>query len=133
MLLLSHGFDLYDTSQLSAKLDQAFRLFFVLGLVAWLWRLSITLSLAFCPAGGLHFSGIGILTFALFWLASGVLLDRAASHISGSGFTSWERETGRSGWFEGLRQRSELGIEVVGWTGNFEGELDARDRWRTSG
>ena len=32
VLLLSHGFDLYDSSQLGAKLDQAFRLLFVLGL-----------------------------------------------------------------------------------------------------
>ena len=35
VLLLSHGLDLYDTSSLGAKWDQVFRLFMVLGLVAF--------------------------------------------------------------------------------------------------
>src|SRR5260370_13335979 len=35
VLLLSHGLDLYDTSGLGAKWDQVFRLFVVLGLVAF--------------------------------------------------------------------------------------------------
>ena len=34
VLLLSHGFDLYDSSKIEQKLDQAFRILFVLGLVA---------------------------------------------------------------------------------------------------
>ena len=34
VLLLSHGFDLYDTSRLGATIEQAFRMLFVLGLVA---------------------------------------------------------------------------------------------------
>src|SRR5437879_798097 len=34
VLLLSHGFDLYDSSQIGAKLEQTFRLLLVLGLVA---------------------------------------------------------------------------------------------------
>ena len=39
VLLVSHGFDLYDSSQAAAKLDQTFRLLFVLGLVALVgWR-----------------------------------------------------------------------------------------------
>ena len=33
----------------------------------------------------------------------------------------------------GLRERSELGIEVVGWTGNMEGAADARDRGHAPG
>ena len=34
-----------------------------------------------------------------------------------------EPESARSGWCKGLRSRSELGVEVAGWTGNVEGAL----------
>jgi hypothetical protein len=66
VLLLSHGFDLYDTSQLSAKLDQAFRLLFVLGLVALGLEGVDHFVPGFLPGRWSSLLGIGILTFALF-------------------------------------------------------------------
>ncbi len=122
VLLLSHGFDLYDTSQLSAKLDQAFRLLFVLGLVALGLEGVNHFVPGFLPGRWSSLLGIGILTFALFcWRAaySWVVRQpffRERVYVLGTGDRA-ERLV------RGLRQRSELGIEVVGWTGNLPGEL----------
>ena len=122
VLLLSHGFDLYDSSQLSAKLDQAFRLLFVLGLVA-LGLEGINHFLpGFLPGRWSSLLGVGILTIALFcwrsaysWLVQQPFF-RERVYVLGTGDRA-ERLV------RGLRERSELGIEVVGWTGNLPGEL----------
>jgi sugar transferase (PEP-CTERM system associated) len=122
VLLLSHGFDLYDTSQLSAKLDQAFRLLFVLGLVALGLEGVDHFVPGFLPGRWSSLLGIGILTFALFcwrsaysWVVRKPFF-RERVYVLGTGDRA-ERLV------RGLRQRSELGIEVVGWTGNLPGEL----------
>lgn len=122
VLLLSHGFDLYDTSQLSAKLDQAFRLLFVLGLVALGLEGVDHFVPGFLPGRWSSLLGIGILTFALFcwrsaysWVVRKPFF-RERVYVLGTGDRA-ERLV------RGLRQRSELGIEVVGWTGNLLGEL----------
>lgn len=122
VLLLSHGFDLYDTSQLSARLDQAFRLLFVLGLVALGLEGVDHFVPGFLPGRWSSLLGIGILTFALFcwrsaysWVVRQPFF-RERVYVLGTGDRA-ERLV------RGLRQRSELGIEVVGWTGNLTGEL----------
>ena len=128
VLLLSHGFDLYDSAQLGAKLDQAFRLLFVLGLVALaLAGLSMVYrqflpGQYFLPGRGSELAGLAILTCALLgwrsaysWLVQQPFF-RERVYVLGTGDRA-ER------LMRGLRQRSGLGIEVVGWTGNLSGEL----------
>ncbi|HET9306902.1 MAG TPA: TIGR03013 family XrtA/PEP-CTERM system glycosyltransferase [Candidatus Sulfotelmatobacter sp.] len=125
VLLLSHGFDLYDSGKLSSNWDQAFRMLLVLGL------------LAFCLAGVevvyhnlLHGHdpvffpgavwGLTVLTFMLFgWrLAHGWIVQqpffRERVYVLGTGDRAQRL-------LDGLRQRTELGVEVVGWTGNILG------------
>jgi sugar transferase (PEP-CTERM system associated) len=122
VLLLSHGFDLYDASQLGARLDQAFRLLFVLGLVALVLAVVIWWSPNFLPGSNSALFGVGILAVALFgWRSAYAWLVRQPFfrervYILGTGDRA-ERLV------QGLQSRQELGIEVVGWTGNLEGEV----------
>ena len=122
VLLLSHWFDLYDSSSLGAKWDHAFRLLLVLGFVA----LALA-ALGFrypnlLPGNNSAFWGLVILTFTLFgwrtaysWMVKQPFL-RERLYVLGTGDRA-ERLV------KGLRERSALGIEVVGWTGDLEGEL----------
>jgi len=66
VLLLSHGFDLYDSSQLGARLEQAFRMMFVLGLVALVLGGVMYISPEFLPGKNSGFAGVVILGVALF-------------------------------------------------------------------
>lgn len=122
VLLLSHGFDLYDSSQLGAKLDQAFRLLFVLGLVALVLGGVIFLFPGFLPGKNSALFGVVILTVALFcWRSAYSWLVRQSFfrervYVLGTGERA-ERLV------RGLHQRASMGIEVAGWTGNVEGEL----------
>ena len=122
VLLLSHGFDLYDSSQLGAKLDQAFRLLFVLGLVALVLGGVIYIFPGFLPGKNSALFGVVILTVALFcwrstysWLVRQPFF-RERVYVLGTGERA-ERLV------RGLHQRAEMGIEVAGWTGNVQGEL----------
>lgn len=120
VLVLSHGFDLYDSSQLDEKLDQAFRILFVLGMVALVLGIVIYFDPKFLPTQSAIF-GMVILAVALFgwrsaytWLVSQPLF-RERVYILGTGDRAQRL-------LDGLR-RHDLGVEVVGWTGNVEGEL----------
>jgi sugar transferase (PEP-CTERM system associated) len=126
VLLLSHWFDLYDSSSLGAKWEHAFRLLLVLGFVA----LALA-ALGFrypnlLPGNNSAFWGLIILTFTLFgwraaysWMVKQPFL-RERLYVLGTGDRA-ERLV------KGLRERSALGMEVVGWTGDLEGEL-TRDK-----
>jgi len=127
VLLLSHGLDLYDSSTLGGKSDQIVRLFIVLGLVALALSGVVALYHSFLP--GHEFLpresallGFVILTFALLaWRAAYAWLSqrqyfRERVYVLGTGDRA-QRVV------DGLRQRTELGVEVVGWTGNIDGEL----------
>jgi sugar transferase (PEP-CTERM system associated) len=122
VLLFSHWFDLYDPSSFNARWEQVFRLLLVLGLVA--------LSLAAVgfvfprslPGHGSSLIGLIILTFALFgwrgayaWLSQRPYL-RERVYVLGSGERAQRL-------VNGLRTRSELGVEVAGWSGNLEGAV----------
>jgi sugar transferase (PEP-CTERM system associated) len=127
VLMISHGLDLYDSASLSAKWDQVFRLLLVLGLVA-LTLSAVSLAYErflpgheFLPRDS-ALVGLVILTFAMlgwratyFWLVQQHYF-RERVYVLGTGERAQRL-------LNGLRQRSELGIEVVGWTGNIEGEL----------
>jgi len=122
VLLISHWFDLYDPSNFNAKWEQVFRLLLVLGLVA----LSLA-SVGFLfphslPGHGSSLIGLIILTFALFiwrgtyaWLSQRPYL-RERVYVLGTGERAQRL-------VNGLRTRSELAVEVAGWSGNLEGPV----------
>ncbi len=122
VLLLSHWFDLYDSSSLGAKWEQTFRLLLVLGLVALSLSAVGFIFPRFMPGNGSALAGLIILTFTLFcwraaygWLVKQPFL-RERVYVLGTGERAQRL-------LNGLRQRAELGVEVVGWTGNIEGAL----------
>jgi sugar transferase (PEP-CTERM system associated) len=122
VLLLSHWFDLYDASSLSETWEHAFRLLLVLGFVALALALLGSKYPSLLPGNGSAFWGLVILTFTLFcwrsaysWMVKQPFL-RERVYILGTGERA-ERLV------IGLRERSTLGVEVVGWTGDVEGEL----------
>ena len=121
VLLFSHWLDLYDMSVLGAKWDQVFRILLVLGFVALGLSAVGFLFPRFLPGNGSFLTGIVILTFTLFlWrIAYGWIVQqpyfRERVYVLGTGDRAQRL-------LNGLRQRSGLGIEVVGWTGDIEGE-----------
>lgn len=122
VLLFSHWLDLYDTSVLGAKWDQIFRILLVLGFVALGLSGVGFLFPQFLPGNGSLLAGIVILTFTLFlwriayaWIVQQPYF-RQRVYVLGTGERAQRL-------LNGLRQRTGLGIDVVGWTGNIEGEL----------
>jgi sugar transferase (PEP-CTERM system associated) len=122
VLLLSHWLDLYDSSSLGAKWEHAFRLLLVLGFVALALAALGSRYPSLLPGNGSAFWGLIILTFTLFcwrtayaWMVKQPFL-RERLYVLGTGDRA-ERLV------RGLRERSALGMEVVGWTGDVEGEL----------
>jgi sugar transferase (PEP-CTERM system associated) len=122
VLLLSHLFDLYDSSSLSAKWEHAFRLLLVLGFVALALAAVGSRYPSLLPGNGSAFWGLIILTFTLLcwralyaWMVKQPFL-RERVYVLGTGERAQRL-------VRGLRERSALGIEVVGWTGDVEGEL----------
>lgn len=122
VLLLSHAFDLYDSAQVSAPLDQALRLLYVLGLVALVLCALLYFMPTFLPGKNPAIAGVVILAISLFawrsaytWIARQPFF-RERVYVLGTGDRA-ERLV------RGLRERPELGIEVVGWTGTLPGEL----------
>jgi sugar transferase (PEP-CTERM system associated) len=116
VLLVSHGFDLYDPSHFDSKGELYFRLLLVPGLLA----LALAVVGAVFPQvmlGNFSFLlGLSILTIALFgwrtayaWLASHPYL-RERVYVLGTGDRARRL-------VQGLQTRSELGIDVAGWSG----------------
>jgi sugar transferase (PEP-CTERM system associated) len=122
VLVLSHGLDLYDSSNLGEKWDQTFRLLLVLGFVALVLSAVGFIYPSILPGNGSALGGLIILTFTLLgwraaysWMVKQPFL-RERVYVLGTGERAQRLVAG-------LRQRSGLGIEVVGWTGDVEGEL----------
>ena len=122
VLLLSHWLDLYDSSSLGAQWDQTFRMLRVLGCLALVLAGIGYAFPKFFPGNGSLLTGLAILTLTLFawrvaysWIVQQPFF-RERVYVLGTGERA-ERLV------RGLRQRSGLGIEVVGWTGNLSGEL----------
>ena len=124
VLLISHGLDLYDAST-RAKWDQVFRLFTVLGLVAF-FLAGVDLAYGYFLPGRVFLPGakwgLLILTVVLLgwraayaWAVQQPYL-RERVYILGTGDRAHRL-------LSGLRQRADLGIEVVGWTGNIDGQI----------
>jgi sugar transferase (PEP-CTERM system associated) len=122
VLLLSHWLDLYDSSRLEENWGQGLRLLLVLGFIGLGLSAVGFLFPEFMPGNGSALLGLIILTFTLFcwrgaysWMVKQPFL-RERVYVLGTGERA-ERLV------KGLQQRGTLGIEVVGWTGNVEGEL----------
>jgi sugar transferase (PEP-CTERM system associated) len=123
VLILSHWFDLYDPAQFDAKAELYFRLLLVPGLLALCLAAVGFLFPEFMLGNQSFLLGLVILTLALFgwraayaWLAQQPYL-REKVYVLGTGERAQRL-------VQGLRDRSELGIEVVGWTGNLAGIPD---------
>jgi len=121
VLLFSHWFDLYDSSQVGARLEQAFKILFVLGLVALVLGGVMYFVPEFLPGKDSALSGIVILAISLFcwrsvyaWLVCQPHF-RERVYVLGTGDRAQRL-------LDGLRRQA-LGVEVVGWTGNVEGAL----------
>lgn len=122
VLMLSHLLDLYNSSALGAKWDHAFRLLLVLGVVALALAAIAKSYPTALPGNNSAFWGVVILTFTLFcwrgiyfWMLQQPFL-RERVYILGNGEQA-ERLV------RGLRQRTALGLEIVGWSGDVEGEV----------
>jgi sugar transferase (PEP-CTERM system associated) len=122
VLVFSHWFDLYEPSSVNARWDQIFRLLLVLGLVALALAAVGYMFPRFLPGNNSALAGLVILTVALFgwrtayaWLSQQPYL-RERVYVLGTGDRAQRL-------VNGLRTRQELGIEVVGWSGNIEGAV----------
>jgi sugar transferase (PEP-CTERM system associated) len=125
VLLLSHGLDLYDSSTTGEKWDQIFRLFTVLGLVAFALAAVDLIYRYFLPGRiflpGAKWGLLVLTVMLLVWRGAYAWIVqqpyfRERVYVLGTGDRALRL-------LNGLRQRSELGIEVVGWTGNIQGAL----------
>lgn len=122
VLLLCHWLDLYDSSNLGEKREESFRLLMVLGVVAMALSAVGFLFPGLFPGNGSALAGLIILAIALFswraayyWMVRQPFL-RERIYVLGTGERAQRL-------VRGLRQRLHLGIEVVGWTGDVDGDL----------
>jgi sugar transferase (PEP-CTERM system associated) len=122
VLVFSHWFDLYDPTHFSEKGEVYLRLLLVPGILALTLAAIGYAFPRFLPGNNSALAGIVIFTVGLFgwrafygWLAQQPYL-RERVYVLGSGERAQHL-------VNGLKARSELGIEVVGWSGNFEGTL----------
>jgi len=120
VLVCSHWFDLYDPARFDAKGELYYRLLLVPGLLALLLALIEHYFQDFSLGNGAFLLGLIILTLAMLgwrtaydWLVQQPYL-RERIYVLGTGERAQRL-------VQGLRQRAELGIEVVGWTGTLEG------------
>ena len=122
VLVFSHWFDLYDPAQFNKKGELYFRLLLVPGFLALVLALIDWIFPQFMPGQHSALVGLIILTFALFgwrtaysWLSQQSFL-RERVYVLGT-------DERAQRLVQGLRTRSELGIDVVGWSGNIEGVM----------
>ncbi len=122
VLVLSHWLDLYDSASLEKNWEQGLRILLVMGFVALALSAVGFLFPEFMPGNGSALLGLTILTVTLFcwrgaylWMVKQPFL-RERVYVLGTGERA-ERLV------DGLRKRATLGIDVVGWTGNVQGDL----------
>ena len=122
VLICSHWFDLYDAAQFDAKGEMYFRLFLVPGLFAlFLAALSYFYPNALLGNNasliGLVFLTVGLVGWraAYSWLVQQPFMQEKV-YVLGTGERAQRLVVG-------LRQRKELGVDVVGWSGNIDGAV----------
>jgi sugar transferase (PEP-CTERM system associated) len=122
VLTCSHWFDLYDASRFDAKGELYFRLFLVPGVLALALGLIGYFFPRLLPGNNASLIGLVILTFGLFgwrtaygWLVQQPYMQEKV-YVLGTGQRAQRL-------VQGLRQRKDLGIDVIGWSGNVEGAV----------
>lgn len=122
VLVFSHWFDLYDPNHFDEKGELYFRLLLVPGILALMLAAVGYVFPRFLPGNNSALAGLVILTAAMFgwraayaWLARWPYL-RERVYVLGTGERAQRL-------VNGLRSRSEMGFEVVGWSGNVEGAV----------
>lgn len=122
VLVCSHWFDLYDSAQFDAKGEMYFRLFLVPGLFA-LFLAAVGYFFPYVlPGNNASLIALVLLTMGLVgwraaygWLVQQPFMQEKV-YILGTGERAQRLVLG-------LRKRKELGIDVIGWSGNVEGAL----------
>jgi sugar transferase (PEP-CTERM system associated) len=122
VLVCSHGFDLYDATRIDGKAELYFRLFLVPGLLALvLAGIGLFFPRAL-PGNNASLFGLVILTVGLFgwrtaygWLIQQPYMQEKV-YVLGTGERAQRL-------VHGLAQSKELGVSVIGWSGEVEGEL----------
>jgi FlaA1/EpsC-like NDP-sugar epimerase len=122
VLTCSHWFDLYDSAQFDAKGEMYFRLFLVPGLFALFLAVVGYFFPYVLPGNNASLIALVLLTMGLVgwraaygWLVQQRFMQEKV-YILGTGERAQRLVLG-------LRQRKELGIDVIGWSGNVEGAL----------
>lgn len=122
VLLMGHWFDLYNHASFEAKDQLYFRLLLIPGLLALVLALVGIIFPRFMLGNHAFLAGLMILTLALFawrsayaWLAEQPYL-RERVYVLGAGERAKQLVSG-------LANRPELGVDVVGWSGELEGAL----------
>jgi sugar transferase (PEP-CTERM system associated) len=122
VLAFSHLFDLYEPARWSARGELYFRLLLVPGILALAIALLAYIFPRVLMGNNSVVLGLLLVTIALFgwrmmyaWLAQQPYL-RERVYVLGMGERAQRL-------INGLRRRSELGIEVAGWSGNVEGAM----------
>jgi sugar transferase (PEP-CTERM system associated) len=122
VLICSHWFDLYDSSRFEAKGEMYFRLFLVPGLLALLLSLVGWFFPRVLPGNNASLIGLVLVTIGLVawravygWLVQQPFMQEKV-YVLGTGDRAQRL-------VQGLRQRRELGVDVIGWSGNVEGAL----------
>jgi len=120
VLLLSHGFDLYDPSRTGSRGEIYFRLLLIPGLLALALAAAEVIFPEVMMGKSSFVWGLLILTLALLswrtayeWLGSQPYL-RQRVYILGTGERAQKL-------VYGLRSRPELGVDIVGWSGGIQG------------
>ncbi len=120
VLFFSYWFDLYDPTRFDEKGELYFRLLLVPGLLAFILAGVSYVFPSLLPGNNAALAGLVILTLGLFaWRAAyGWLVQqpyfRERVYVLGTGERAQRL-------VNGLRSRSELGVEIVGWSGAMEG------------
>jgi sugar transferase (PEP-CTERM system associated) len=122
VLICSHWFDLYDASRFEAKGEMYFRLFLVPGLFALLLAAVSWFDPNILPGNNASLIGLVLLTVGLVawraaygWLVQQPFMQEKV-YVLGTGERAQRL-------VQGLRQRKELGVDVIGWSGNVQGAL----------
>jgi sugar transferase (PEP-CTERM system associated) len=122
VLICSHWFDLYDSSRCEAKGEMYFRLFLVPGLLALLLAGVSWFYPDVLPGNNASLIGLVLLTIGLVgwraaygWLVQQTFMQEKV-YVLGTGDRAQRL-------VHGLRLRKELGVDVIGWSGNVEGAL----------
>ena len=122
VLVFSHLFDLYEPTLWNARGELYFRLLLVPGILALTTAIVAYLFPRILIGNNTVVIGLLLVTVALFgwrmmyaWLAQMPYL-REKVYVLGAGERAQRLVTG-------LRSRSELGVEVVGWSGNLPGQV----------